>query len=140
MKQIQNFIIVIIISAIILSCDTKVNIIGKWERYGDSKAGALVKIEKFGDNYQGVLLNLVGENEQSGWTIGDVCWKNITLIEKNKYKAIAIGKGLQNGVSQIVECDIIITLKGNGILFVRNFVTDNTFIGEGKERKYERIK
>lgn len=124
----------------LMSCNSKDRIIGEWERYGDFQSGALVKIEKFGDSYQGSLKNLVGDDEMVGWQIGDVCWKNISLVETNKYKASGLVKGFDNFQPAIREADIILVIENENTLLVKNYVSDKWLTGEGKERRYKRIK
>lgn len=124
----------------LMSCNSKDKIIGEWERYGDSYSGALIKIEKFGDSYQGSIMNLVEDDEMYGWQIGDVCWKNISLAERNKYKASSVNKGFEYGRPIIDESDIIFIIENENTLLVRNLVTDKNIVGEGKVRRYKRIK
>jgi hypothetical protein len=123
----------------LMSCNSKDKIIGEWERYGDFGSGGLVKIEKFGDSYQGSKMNLVGNDENYGWQIGDVCWKNITPIETNKYKASGVAKGFDYGRQIIKEADVILVIENENTLLVKDFVTDKTIEGEGKERRFKRI-
>ncbi len=85
-------------------------------------------------------MNLVDEDEIMGWQIGDICWKDITLIETNKYKAIGLSKGFEYGKPNIYEADVLIMIENENTLLVKDFVTDKTIKGEGKERRYKRVK
>lgn len=140
MKHFKQIISGLIITMMLLSCNSNDKIIGEWERYGDFNSGALIKIEKFGDSYQGSIMNLIGDDEKYGWQIGDVCWKNISLVETNKYKASGIGKGFENYKPVIKESDIILVIENENTLLVKGFVSDKNIIGEGKERRYKRVK
>ena len=126
---------------LLLSCNSNDKIIGEWECYGDTYySGQLIKIEKFGDSYQGLRMNLINNDEIVGWQLGDVCWKNITTIEKNKYKLSGVSKGFKYGKQVIGESDQIIIIDNENTLLIKNFVSDKTKLGEGKERRYKRIK
>lgn len=140
MKHFKQIIRGLIITMMLLSCNSKDKIIGEWERYGDIESGTLINIEKFGDSYQGSIMNLVGDNEMFGWQIGDICWKNISLVETNKYKAIGVLKGFENYQSIIRESEIILVIVNENTLLVKDFVTNKKIIGEGKERRYKRVK
>lgn len=124
----------------LFSCNSKDKIAGEWECYGDSHySGQLIKIEKIGSSFQGIRLNLINEDEELGWNVGDVCWKNITFIERDKYKVSSVAKGVIYGEPKIKESDGLIVLESEDVLLIRNLVTDGTITGEGKERRYKRI-
>lgn len=126
----------------LFSCNSNDKIIGEWECYGDPYySGQLIKIEKFGNSYQGLRMNLLDNDEIKGWQLGDVCWKNITVVETNKYKLNGVAKGFDEyGKQIIVESDQIIIIDNENTLLIKNFVSDKTKLGEGKERRYKRIK
>ena len=141
MKHFKQIISGLLVTLMLLSCNSKNKIIGEWECYGDPiYGGQLIKIEKFGSDYNGIRMNLLSDDESRGWNIGDICWKNIRFIEKNKYSVSKVGKGVQNGVQIIDESDGIIIIEDNDVLITRDLVTDKRITGEGKERRYKRVK
>lgn len=58
---------------------------GLWERYGDAFEGCTVLVDEEEGRLIGTLTQLPGKMGQFGWAVGDIKWRAIRRIGKNRY-------------------------------------------------------
>lgn len=76
---------------LLIGCQSEDPIIGTWERIGDNLKGMKIKVEKNSYSYYGELIKQP-ENGDTTFYVGDVKWKDIKNVGKNKYVLQDLGK------------------------------------------------
>jgi hypothetical protein len=91
-------ILIILNLVILISCSkTDDKIVGKWERINDSNKGMVIEVTKEKDKYVGRIVNVTKENNTLRFAVDDVKWKEIELIDANKFKYQDLYKSIENG-------------------------------------------
>jgi len=136
----MKHLILLIISIILISCSNQNELIGKWEKIeqNDLKKSQ-IEIYRLGDFLFGKRIQLSKINIESGWTINDICWKNIQKKENNLYLGTRIAKRIYNGKVETKKIDIFINIKNDSIIAVKTLYTDNNLTDGKKTVLYKKI-
>lgn len=71
--------------ATLFSCNSRDNLIGRWQRIGDQLSGMQIDISKVNSIYSATIVRLADNDSLLPFAIGDIKWKNIRLTGENKY-------------------------------------------------------
>jgi len=118
------------------SCQKEDKLIGTWERYGDDLAGMKVKVVKEGETMKGVIVFMPYKHR---FVEGDIKWKNIKKITKNKYEFEDLYKIADNW-ENIVEINYhwtSIELVSEDEIYTRRFAKGSESVGT--EQKWRRV-
>ena len=77
---------------IFTSCQQQDRLIGKWERLGDRFKGMQIEVSNEGGSFKAEIVATTDSIEQRGFVKGDIKWKDINKISKNKYEFQDLGK------------------------------------------------
>lgn len=134
-------IIFLIIIISFLSCQKENTLIGKWEKINDSEnINSQIEIYAQGEKLFAKRIQLSEINQESGWTKGDICWKELKKLNDTIYSGVRIAKRLNNGVTEVMEVDFTIKLLNNGLLTSKAFYSDNRLDDDGKIQTFIKIK
>lgn len=137
MRRIKKLIIISILLGLMNGCNTKDLIVGEWERYDDLNKGTIIRVEKIGECYNAFLVKINESMYSYGFRTGEIYWKDVVKIEKNKYKALCLFKGYENSRQIFGYSEQYIILISNDSLVTKNFISDERLISGG-EHKWER--
>lgn len=85
--KIINFLLILSLISILLSCNQKDNLVGKWLRYGDEFSGIEIEIKDENGSFKAEITNIkLDIIEPIPFVIGDIKWKGIKKISENKYE------------------------------------------------------
>ena len=93
MKNKINILIVLLFITI-LSCNSKQDITGEWERIKGGNLGMIVNVTKEKDFFVGRVIKKSDSTDILQFEVGDIKWKDIEYIEEGKYKFKDQTKGL----------------------------------------------
>ena len=84
----------LLISLFIVSCQKKDELIGDWERFGDSFSGLKIQVKKEGESFKAIIVETTDSCKSlGGFVVGDIKWKNIKNTEASKYEFEDLIKG-----------------------------------------------
>jgi hypothetical protein len=92
MKIINSLGFQFFIVFLIVSCQQKEKLLGKWERYGDPLSGMIIEISNIGGSFKAEIISAPDSVQQKGFFIGDIKWRDIKKIDKNKYEYVDLKK------------------------------------------------
>ena len=121
------------------SCQNNDRIIGSWERYGDDWAGMKVKVVKEGEHLKGMVIFVTEANKLGGFAEGDVKWKSMKRMDRNKYEYEDLLKSVDR-LGTIIETryDLMnLELVSENEVSSRAFAQGDEWIGT--EQKWRRI-
>ncbi len=133
--------LLLFLTIIFFSCQNENVLIGKWEKLDNTeKIKSQIEVYSLGEKLYGKRIQLSETNKEFGWTVDDICWKEIKKIDDSTYSGIRIAKRLNNGSTEIMELDFTIKVQKENLINTKPFYTDNRLTDEGKTQSYIRIK
>lgn len=99
-----------------------IDLIGYWERTGDSLDGLIIEVSFDGNDYQGKILNLVSDMHSLGFKTGELKWTNLHVDSENADEIFITDLGKLDGAT--IEYDGIISFISKDEIQIR-FLDDD---------------